>query len=238
MLNDALPVPYTARFDVPGRCSSPPVTLQDGGGIQLRMFDNRLALQRGDHHFRLPIGGKRVVYAYIRKNACSAFKRAAGLPSSAHVGQLVENFRWRLWQPSDAAIFVYRDPVERLVSLYRNKILDGDGNSDILHSYESIMNEEPSSFERFVEFAVLEADPHCIPQYRHLKPIRYTHAIAIDRLHEIMTSIVGEEAAEPFRHKVNSSRPTPVDVSDRALSMIVNHYASDYRMIDRINRSR
>lgn len=87
------------------------------------MLDNRLVFQRGDYHLRLPIGGKRIVYAYIRKNACSAFKAAVGMPE-AHVGQLVDAFRWRPWQPRDAAIFVYRDPVERLVSLYRNKVLE------------------------------------------------------------------------------------------------------------------
>jgi hypothetical protein len=199
------------------------------------MFNNRLSPQRGDYHFRLPIGGKRIVYAYIRKNGCSAFKVAAGLPG-AHIGQLVDAYKWRPWQRSDAAIFVYRDPVERLVSLYRNKVIDNVENGDILRAYRNTMGEEPTTFERFVEFAIQGRDPHCIPQRKHLKPIRYTHAIRLDRLYESMAEIVGEEAAEPFRHRVNPSVPTPVHVTDRARELVVRRYACDYRMIRRIER--
>lgn len=198
------------------------------------MFDNRMALQRGDYHFLLPIGGKRILYAYIRKNACSAFKAAVGM-SDAHVGQLVDAFRWRFWQRYDAAIFVYRDPVERLVSLYRNKVLDDSGNGDILKAYRTAMGEEPSTFERFVEFAAQDSDPHCIPQQQHLKPIRYTHAIPLGGLHDRMASLVGDKAAEPFRRRVNASKPVPVEITPRAAQMIREHYARDYRMIERIN---
>lgn len=197
-------------------------------------LDNRLRLQRGDFHFTLPIGDKRIAYAYIRKNGCSAFKKAVGLPD-AHVGQLVDNFRWRPWHRRDATVFVWRDPVERLVSLYRNKVLDGTGADDIIRSYRSTMGEEPSTFERFVEFAIQFKDPHCIPQHKHLKPIRYTHAIPLGRLHEHMVRIVGEEAAKPFKRRVNASKPSPVEVSERALSLIHQHYAGDFRMIARIN---
>lgn len=203
------------------------------------MFDNRLSLQRGDFHFSLPTGGKRFIYAYIRKNGCSAFKRAVGLPSDAHVAAMIERYEWRPFRRRhDGAIFVWRDPLDRLLSLYKNKILDAQHNGDIWRTYCKTMAEEPSTFERFVEFATTGADPHCIPQYKHLKPLRYTHAIELSELGAAMADLVGEEAARPFQHPVNASKSHEVHVSSRARELIERHYAKDYRMIELIRRHR
>jgi hypothetical protein len=211
------------------------MTLGDLGGMSFGMFNNRFALQRGDYHFTLPIGGKRIGYAYIRKNGCTAFKRAVGIGSGAPIGELVVQFKWRPWLRHDATIFVWRDPVERLVSLYRNKFLDHQDNGAILQAYRAAMAEDhPSDFERFVEFAIMGADPHCLPQRKHLKPIRYTHAIELPRLYEEMVTIVGTKSAEPFRSRVNASSKIEVPVSERARRMIEGYYDCDYRMIDTI----
>src|SRR5690606_11001102 len=134
----------------------------------------------------------------------------------------------------DATIFVWRDPMERVVSLYKNKILDRDNAADLLSSYQVSMGEEPSSFEKFVEFVCLEKDPHCWTQRSHLARLCYTHAIPLSGLHRAMCDTVGVSAAEPFALKTNASRHHEVEVTARAAAMIRRHYASDYDLVRRI----
>lgn len=199
-------------------------------------LDNRLSLQRGKLHLYLELNGVRIAYAYIRKNGCSAFKRAMGFDPTTQVDNIAKTNRWRPWQRFDHAIFVYRDPLERLISLYRNKVIDGRGSADILRTYYRTMREAPTTFERFVEFACLEEDPHCWKQTDHLKPLNYT-AVALSQLYPAMSEIVGPGAAEIFRRKENSSSPHQIEITDRARAMLKEHYAKDYALICRIGES-
>lgn len=216
------------------KTTAPDFCLGDDPTPRILGFDNRDAGWGGKLHLRLTLGGMRIRYAYIRKNGCSSFKTALGYSSTARVSDLARSSRAPLFRRYDATIFVWRDPVARLVSLYRNKILDRRGAEDILRRYRARMNEEPTSFERFVEFAGLQADPHCLPQAKHLYPIRYTHAIPLERLHETMSGLVGKDAARPFARRVNASDAQPVTVSLRARQMIRSIYAADYQLIDQL----
>ena len=198
------------------------------------MFDNRRAVQRGTLHLGFELGGCRIAYAYIRKNGSSAFKRALGYPSGTDIRVIEPAHRWDSRQRYDATIFVWRDPEERLKSLYRNKILERADADDIIVRYRTTMGEEPGTFESFANFATTNADPHCVPQRDHLKPIVYSHAIPLRRLHESMTVIVGSEAARAFARPLNASREASVEVSDRARALIRTHYARDYEMIAKI----
>jgi hypothetical protein len=198
------------------------------------VFDNRWTLQKGRLHLAFELGGKRIAYAYIRKNGCSTFKRALGFAPDTDIREIEPLHRWSPWRNYDAIIFVWRDPEERLTSLYRNKILERQGADDIIRAYTSSMGEEPSTFEKFAEFALLNADPHCVPQRDHLKPLRYTHAIPLSGLHAAMSEIVGADAAEVFAHNANPSSQANVEISERARALIHNHYFRDYQMIDRL----
>ena len=196
-------------------------------------FDNRLTFGTGRSHYALEIGGKRILYAYIRKNGCSAFKTAMGLASDVSIGA-ARRLRAGPFGRYDARIFVWRDPEERLVSLYRNKILDRKNAEDLIRRYREVMHEEPSSFERFALFATTGADPHLIAQRHHLRPIRYTHAIELGALHATMCALVGPEAAAPFRVPVNPSRKAPVEVTPYARALLHRIYACDFQMIEAI----
>lgn len=194
-------------------------------------FDNRASRHAGRAHLLVEIGGLRIRYAYIRKNGCSAFKAAMGYHSETRIAAIRARHRAPFLMPCDASVFVWRDPVKRLVSLYRNKVLDGTNNADFIRRLLRHTGEVAPSFDRFVEFAVRGLDPHCWPQTACLQPLAYSHAIPLDHLHATMTGIVGEGAAAPFARPVNSSRDTPVEVSQKARNMIRHHYAADYRMI-------
>lgn len=154
------------------------------------------------------------------------------------LGEIPPKFKSRYFGHHDATIFVWRCPEQRLISLYRNKVLDGKDNEDLIARYRKHMGECPSTFEAFVEFAQRQADHHFIPQVAHLKAFRYTHAIPLGRLHEAMINIVGEEAATPFVRPINSSSSSSlnaeVEVTSKARDMIRRIYADDYALLEKL----
>ncbi len=210
---------------------------ESGGSERTAPFDNRLSFGRGRLHLAFELGNKRIAYAYIRKNGCSAFKRALGFDPSISIEKVEPHHPYRPGH-FDATIFVWRDPLERVISLYKNKVLDRNNAADILNTYRDVMGEEPADFERFVEFVCMEKDPHCWNQRGHLMRLRYTHAIPLRHLHAAMCDIVGHQAAEPFAARANATQDQPVEVSPRAMALIRRHYARDYAMIRRINGKR
>lgn len=199
--------------------------------MRIASFDNRYSLSRGRTHLSFQLGGKRIRYAYIRKNGCSAFKSAMGFDYRSKLSLIRRHHRVSPFAKYDATIFVWRDPEDRIISLYRNKIIDGVEGDELYIRFRAFAAPHELTFERFVAFCVMGGDPHCIPQSTHLKPLFYTHAIPLHRLHEAMVEIVGGEAAGPFEIAINSSKPTPVVVSDWARHTIRHHYACDYKLI-------
>lgn len=202
-------------------------------------FDNRFFphMARSPRHLAFTMGGKRILYAYIRKNGCSSFKAAISGDPDIRFSELRSSYPASRLTRYDARIFVWRDPEERLVSLYRNKVLDAPHADDLVRRYRQVMDEAPSSFDKFALFATTNADPHVWPQRLSLFHMRYTHAIALPQLHEVMTDLVGAEAAEGFRVPRNSSAKTPVKVSPFARALIHRHYRCDFDMIARIHMS-
>ncbi len=198
-----------------------------------RPFDNRRSLGLGKLHLALPIGDKLIRYAYIRKNGCSAFKTAIGYSHAFKISEIKSSFRCKMFDRYDATIFVWRDPEDRAVSLFKNKILDKNDN-EVFEKFTRFCNHDDMSFERFVEFCGKNPDPHCWPQSKHLKPIRYTHAIPLSRLHETMEELVGKEAAQPFTTPVNPSNRKPVHVTDRARLLIRKYYDEDFKLIEKL----
>jgi len=201
-------------------------------------FNNRFTLSRGQLHLSFSASGKKIGYSYIRKNGCSSFKELMGLPRKKSVDELEKTHSFKPWERCDHLIFVYRDPIERMKSLYQNKFIDKDGHEDITRRYERAMSGKPSTFSNFLDFAEKMLDPHCWTQKSHLFPRKYTNAIHLHDLHAAMVEIVGEEQAEPFRHRKNPSKKPEFSVSDSDIEKIREIYAADFRMIDRIRKTR
>lgn len=197
-------------------------------------FDNRWHFHERPSraHLSFVLGGRKITYAYIRKNGCASFKRALGFHPSTNVNEIFPLYPYSPGR--DVAIFVYRDPLERMVSLYKSKMLEIRGAEDLLADYESVMGEKrPTTFERFAEYIVQSRDPHCWRQVDHLKPILY-RAIPLSSLYEDMCCLVGEEAAEPWRLPVNQSTDWDVPISRRARLIIERHFADDYRLFRKL----
>jgi hypothetical protein len=190
-------------------------------------FDNRAAgapARLAGLHFPFRANGKRILYAYIRKNACSSFKRLIvsrsphkeKRPDFATSLAFLQRFHAERGGGDgagyDHTIFVVRDPAERLVSVYNNKFVQRDGHADIFANYAAVTGEDPdtASFHdfmtRYVGRPFETLDQHVRPQAENLRPAVYTDAILLDELHARMTGIVGPRMADRFfLHKINST---------------------------------
>lgn len=172
-------------------------------------------------HFWFEVSGRRFVYAYIRKNACSSFKAFITETSVFNQGALPEppsySFLSRYHQirdldavrEEDIFLFVWRDPVVRSISLYKNKFIVRSGNQDIWASVRRLTGRDPEnlSFDDFVKYYVVPSmknfqwgvsDPHLYPQVLHLAPRVYHAAIELDALAKTMYSLIPDDKARLY----------------------------------------
>ena len=174
----------------------------------------------GPLHFHFRARGKDIVYAYIRKNAASAFKRmlfdlvgkSSTSPDGNLLGILLQSSRANFhnhFLRSDKTMFVHRDPVRRMVSLYKDKFIRARGAENIHADLKEKTNLNPSTvtFEEFVfKYLPHGTDWHLKPQRSHLFPGVYTDAIPIEHLTEAMAGILPSALAEKhFGEKTNAT---------------------------------
>lgn len=157
-----------------------------------------------------------------------------GFSRKHDVRELQAGHEFKAWQRCDALIFVYRDPIARMKSLYQNKFIDRDGHEDITAAYERAMPGREATFSNFLEFSAMMKDPHCFTQRSHLFPRIYKHAINLENLHAAMVEIVGTEAAEPFRIRKNPSQKAEFAVTDKDIARIREIYREDFSMIEQL----
>lgn len=181
-------------------------------------------LKTGKAHFHFQVGDRKIAYCYIRKNACSSFKDMI-CATSKHIDKtlagsdqlkfLQEHHRIRTarqLQRCDLKVFVYRDPYERLISVFINKFVARSANGSIFRNYGKMTGKAPetTTFRDFVTTYCVapfqDRDPHIYPQAMHLLPVRYNAAINMSGLHGDIRELLGQDIADRFfLHKKNSS---------------------------------
>ncbi|WP_238370331.1 sulfotransferase family 2 domain-containing protein [Heliomarina baculiformis] len=175
----------------------------------------------GRNHFCLDVNRKKIGYCYIRKNGCSSFKKMF-LEQSPHgydpasQKRPIDFIRMNhLMEDSDFAtcdhvVLVYRDPVKRMLSLFRNKFILCSGADDLFANYERVTGTAPldASFRSFVmdylhqPWAAL--DRHALPQRYHLRRAVYTDVMPVEKIYNRMIGVVGQSMADKyFRRPVN-----------------------------------
>ena len=173
--------------------------------------------------FWLNVDGVDFSYTYIRKNACTSFKRLfksySSFDFSVCESDLKAMARFHLLknkadiQKCSNRIFVYRDPVDRVVSVYKNKFIQRSGATDILKDYYDKTGLDPDecTFEVFIKEYVslikkgVAIDAHLLPQVWHLYPLEYS-AIQLSEIERDISLLLGESVASKFFSKpVNSS---------------------------------
>ncbi|WKN29770.1 sulfotransferase family 2 domain-containing protein [Porifericola rhodea] len=181
---------------------------------------------RGQLHLMFEFEGYRVVYAYIRKNACTSFKRylleKAGILDSKgkkDIYLLLNLYRadfHRDFKSANRTIFIHRDPIDRVVSLYRDKFVQGKNAVDIYCDYERVVGENArkATFEAFaLRYLPAAKDPHTWTQRSHLYPSVYSDAVPIEVLYEFMQDILSSDVADLyFKRPVNASRGHAIEV--------------------------
>ncbi|WP_173508503.1 MULTISPECIES: sulfotransferase family 2 domain-containing protein [unclassified Aliiroseovarius] len=146
-------------------------------------------------HYWFEANGKRFAYAYIRKNACTAFKtlicetsrRADFVETGLRPMRFMNKYHRiktrRQLDQCHTRLFVYRDPYGRLVSAYLNKFVARKGHEDIFQRYQSATGQHPddTSFRDFVTRYCIppfsQRDKHVRPQASRLLDLPYDHAI-------------------------------------------------------------
>lgn len=191
------------------------------------MFDNRSSkiaqIARPRVHFSFEANKKKIVYCYIRKNASSSFKRLIISQSpykkkrTDFQSSLKFLFRFhatklRQFEKFDHSIFVVRNPVDRILSVFKNKFIQRNGNIDIFESYSGVTgkNPETATFSDFITDYIgrpfSDLDVHVRPQSSSLLPTKYSDAIPLKGLHTRMADIIGPNLADQyFLPQVNST---------------------------------
>lgn len=168
-------------------------------------------------------------YTYIRKNASTSFKKLFQLmhpglcpgeiPSiecmAKHV-QVKDLSPEEIENSYTNRIFIYRDPVERVFSVYKNKLIQQDGAEDLLISLNKVTGRNPGlmTFDDFINDYVSlletdrwsEVDGHLYPQSWHLLPITYNIVIPMEDVHKEMSKLIPKELCDQvFREPSNST---------------------------------
>lgn len=204
-------------------------------------------------HFQFRVRGRRIVYCRIRKNGCSSFQ-AFILGTSPHRTDPERPSGFRFMRQhhavatqsaiegADCRILVYRDPVERIRSLYLNKFVQRKDATDILASYRAVTGRDPGNagFEDFVlgyvaRLGEVRLDPHVWPQSWHVTNALYDQVFPLSELHDRMCGIIGPRRADRFfLHRVNPSKAPPLEVGAAVRQRIEALYAEDFAMIARL----
>jgi hypothetical protein len=212
-------------------------------------FDNRWAPTHPKGlHLQFSVASRRFLYCYTHKNACSAMKRVllatSGRDPEAWRGtfdfaphRCPARDRVKM-EEFDCRFFIYRDPIERVVSLFNNKFVQQTGHEDIFASYRRVTGQPPgdATFQDFVRDYLRrddsDIDVHCHGQYVRLQKIRYTHAIPMNMLHDEMAALLGRELATRFfAEKTNATEgqrfddPSSTVPADRLLQRFVSERA-------------
>lgn len=177
-------------------------------------------------------------YTYIRKNASTSFKKLfkAMYPDTCPeevptIRCMAEHAKVKgltfeeIDQRFDTKLFVYRDPIERVFSVYKNKLIQQDGAEDLLRRLEKVVGRDPAllTFDEFVhEYVALlqterweEVDGHLYPQVWHLLPITYNKVIRMDAVYQEMRELLPAELCDQvFKAPSNSTTRGSVPLAE------------------------
>jgi hypothetical protein len=175
-------------------------------------------------HFGITVGGVSIAYCYIRKNACSAWKRllVGESPAPFRTGEWKNEFAFMAAHHGlrttaeidrcDRRIVVVRDPVDRFVSGFislfvtrtppptrRLRALSGElfGRDIFDVSFDMLLERQlpgPDTARR-------RLDKHFWPQVWHLAPTAYTDVIDIGCLGAEMNRLIGEKLGTQYFDK-------------------------------------
>jgi hypothetical protein len=205
-------------------------------------------------HFGITVGGVPIAYCYIRKNACSAWKRlfVEESPFAAERARYRREIAFMAARHGlrsiadieryDRRVAVVRDPVERYVSAFVSLLVAGTPppTRQLRNLGRRLIGREVEdvSFDMMLEHLLPNGgdrrrrriEKHFWPQVWHLAPLRYTDVIDIDRLAATMKAMIGDTlGARYFDRPVNATAVMPAYEDPDAGGMPASELAARYR---------
>jgi hypothetical protein len=209
-------------------------------------------------HFVITLGGASFAYCYIRKNACSAFKRML-------IGESPVPFQRSDWKSEiafmlahmglrtneeidrcDHRVVVVRDPVDRFVSAFVSLLVTRTPppTRRMKRVSEKAFgrNVFDLSFDQLLESQLPRRasrrgglDKHFWPQVWHLAPTRYTDVLDIDRLAVDMRRLIGDDLGVRYFDKAVNTTSTAKTFDDpEAPSLPARDLIERFRMTGRL----
>jgi hypothetical protein len=204
--------------------------------------------RRLNQHFTININGENYIYVYIRKNACSAWKKVF-ISESSHYPVGGDNLRpiefmnkyHRVSSLEEVTsikrkIVILRDPVIRVYSAFINQIVMRMDRQYSLHSSIEHVTGKPIGRLNFSEFVnlyltkvdLVELDGHFQPQHRALLDIEYSDVWSLSDLHQKSSELFGAPFADRyFAKKVNSTERL-IKSDERAWDLKIREIAKKY----------
>lgn len=175
-------------------------------------------------HYEIKTGEKVILYAYIRKNASSLFKqvmlevKSKGIKSEKSIYFQMHKKKYA------SKIFVYRDPIDRILSTFLNKFVNDTYSKDIKQNFFACSGKTSLNDVCFLDFvdyldnSFEKIDKHLHPQKSSLWGIKYDYPININSLNSAMTHILQKDSLNSHFQKKNNSTKQGKPVLDKLIS--------------------
>tara|TARA_Y200000002_G_C22649377_1_gene650637 strand:+ start:181 stop:900 length:720 start_codon:yes stop_codon:yes gene_type:complete len=130
---------------------------------------------------------------------------------------------------------VFRDPIERVISLYNNKVKYEKSKYFKKYYYNKSLFNENINLNKFVDVIINIptnlSDRHFKPQYKVLENIPNKISIDIHMFNDMKYSIsnkINQIEESDFNIKINSSKKNTMKISNKIKSKLKTFYKKDY----------
>ena len=127
---------------------------------------------------------------------------------------------------------VYRDPVDRIVSTYKDFCRSNKGNRIVQMSNTFNLSTDKIknlSFSEFIDLAIKYPNHHWNPNYRYLHiPNLKVDVVQYTELHKLQKKLSSFGIDLNLSKKVNQSVSVPVTVDEKTLDKIKKMFKEDY----------
>lgn len=216
-----------------------------------------MTIGRKQLHFEISINGESYIYCYIKKNACSSWKKlfTSESPFREKFSRGEKPIRFmdkyhrvksieKIKQVNNRVVVV-RDPVDRALSGFFNRVVVYlDAPSELNKEIEEACGKSifDTTFFDFLKFYVMskpdsDVDDHFRTQRSHMLNVDYSHVWDLKNLYKSAAFEFGEDVANKyFYRKVNSTSnaSTTTSFSDVSkLGDLYDLYLKEGRLPDR-----
>lgn len=187
------------------------------------------------HSYVVVCNSKKFMFVCVFKNASSSLRKLAYKNDrvSWKTGEVQKKISLKESKSREYKDYikfaVYRDPVKRFLSLYKNKILGQDKEFEEKYKKNNIKSNELKTFIRFAKKELnnkMVCDPHLLPQHLLYKTSDVDYIVPIDKLNIFIKNKLGCN----IDLKLNPTDYINFKADERELREIKEIYSEDYKI--------